>query len=188
VAIALDESADAVTPFAEGITIPVLLDRDHLASELLAISNVPTVIWVDEQDRIVRPNASEFGTDTFTEITGIKSEDHFDLVRAWVRDGVVPPLPEGFELADLDDDEIAARLHYRAAVHLRRAGDEAGSERHFEAAIALAPLDFTISRAAMPLRGQNPFGDEFMAMLTEWVGQGAPYHGLPRGPRPPLPA
>lgn len=149
---------------------------------------MPTVLWIDERDRIVRPNSAEFGTDTFTEITGIKSGDHMDLVRAWVRDGVLPDLPADVEIADLDDDEISARLHFRAAVHLRRSGDEPGSERHFETAIALAPLDFTISRAAMPLRGQNPFGEEFMTMLQEWVDQGAPYHGLPRQPRPALPS
>jgi hypothetical protein len=188
VAVALDESAEAIAPFAEGITIPVLIDRDHLLSELLAISNVPTVIWVDEHDRIVRPNAAEFGTDTFSEITGIKSQDHMDLVRAWVRDGTVPELPADFTVPDLDLDEIRARLHYRAAVHLRRNDDAASAERHFQAAVGLAPLDFTISRAAMPLRGKDPFGEEFMGMLQEWVEQGAPYHGLPRPPRPDLPS
>ena len=52
VAIAFDDSADAVRPFTEGITMPVLLDREHLISELLAISNVPTVVWVDADGRI----------------------------------------------------------------------------------------------------------------------------------------
>ena len=52
------------------------MDKDHLLTELYAISNVPTVIWIDEKGKIARPAASEFGTDVFTEITGIKREFH----------------------------------------------------------------------------------------------------------------
>ena len=48
VAIALDEHVDVVRPLTENITFPVLIDREHLITELLAISNVPTVLWVDE--------------------------------------------------------------------------------------------------------------------------------------------
>src|SRR5262249_8400748 len=148
VAVALDEHADAVRPFTEGITYPVLIDREHLLTELLAISNVPTVLWLDDSNRIVRPNANEFGTDTFAEFTGVTSEGHKEMVRAWVRDGVVPS--DGganATVVDLDRDELEARLHFRVAVHLQRRGDDEGAERHFQEALALAPLDFTIARA-----------------------------------------
>ncbi len=182
-AIAIDEEVDAVRPLTAGVTLPVIIDREHLVTELLAISNVPTVIWVDEDNRIVRPNASEMGSDLFTEFTGVKSEGHKNLVRAWVRDGAVPEDAGRTDVVgDLSDDEIAARLHFRLAVHLRRDGNEAGAARHFDTAIALAPLDFTISRAAMPLRGGNPFGEEFMALYEVWKEAGSPYHGL--GPTP----
>ena len=43
---------------------------EHLLTELYAISNVPTVIWIDEDDRIVRPNSVAFSTDMFAEFTG----------------------------------------------------------------------------------------------------------------------
>ena len=56
------------------------MDKDHLLTELYAISNVPTVIWIDEKGKIARPAASEFGTDVFTEITGIKREFHICLL------------------------------------------------------------------------------------------------------------
>ena len=162
--------------------MPVLIDRDHVTAEMLAISNVPTVLWVDENNRVVRPNANEFGTDTFVEFTGVSSKQHLDLVRRWVRHGDVPLTPTEVRAAvnDLDEQEISARLHFRMAVHLRRSGHEAAAERHFDKAIALAPLDFTVSRAAMPLRGQNPFGEEFFVLYEQWKAAGEPFHGISR--------
>lgn len=163
--------------------MPVLLDQQHLLTELLAISNVPTVVWVDESGRIVRPNANEFGTDTFVEFTGVSGEPHKQQVRDWVNDGVMPTDvgdSTSTVVGDLSDDEISARLHFRLATHLQRNGDAAGAERHFEQAIEFAPLDFTISRAAMPLRGGNPFGDEFFALYERWQAAGSPYHGISR--------
>ena len=179
IAVAIDENVEAVRGLATDITYPVLMDPDHVLTELYAISNVPSVIWIDEHDRIVRPNAAEFGTDTFSEITGISREGHMEQVRAWVRGGEVPPDAD-YQVDELSDDEVAARLHFRLAAHARRAGDQATADRHFDAAIELAPLDFTIARAAMPLRGADPFGEEFFGLYERWKAEGAPYHGIPR--------
>ena len=79
IAVALDESVGDVTPWTDGITFPVLIDREHLLSELYAISNVPTVVWIDQDDRIVRPNGVAFGSDLFKEFTGIEAGPHIDL-------------------------------------------------------------------------------------------------------------
>jgi len=114
-----------VRPWVEEVTFPVLVDREHVLSELYAISNVPTVVWIDEEDRIL------------------------------------------------------ARLHFRIAAHLRRRGDDAGARRHFAEAGRLAPYDWTIRRAALPLTGGDPFGQEFFTMYEEWQAAGSPYHGLP---------
>jgi hypothetical protein len=181
VAVALDDSPVEVRPWAEGITFPVLIDPNHLLTELYAISNVPTVIWIDEHDRIVRPNGVAFGTDQFKEFTGVESGPHLDALRRWVRTGELPITAEAARLAvaDLTDDEVAARLHFRIAVEARRQGRADVAGRHFEAASALAPDDFTIRRAAMPLTGGDPFGPEFMALYGTWLEAGSPYHGLP---------
>ena len=45
-------------------------------------------------------------------------------------------------------------------------------------ATELAPLDFTVARAAMPLTGRDPFGEEFLALYDDWIAAGSPYHGL----------
>lgn len=175
--MAIDENLEAVQGLSVGITYPVLMDPDHILTELYAFSNVPTVVWIDEDGRIARPNASEFGTDTFSEITGRTRAEHFDQIRAWVHDGAVPADADS-TIADLSQEEIEARLHFKLAVDARNAGDEDAANRHFDRAIELTPYDFTISRAAMPLRGEDPFGERFMTMLQEWIDLGAPYHGI----------
>jgi hypothetical protein len=181
IAVAIDESTDDVRPWTEGITFPVLIDREHLLSELYAISNVPTVVWIDEENRIVRPNGVAFGTDLFKEFTGVEAGPHFDLVRAWVREGVEPSsaVRSSEAVEDLTDDEVVAQLHFRVAVHARRAGDAESASRHFALAGELAPHDWTIRRAMMPLVGDDPFGEKFFALYQGWEQAGKPYHGLP---------
>jgi hypothetical protein len=187
--VALDETADDVREFTEGVSYPVLLDPEHLLSELYAISNVPTVVWIDEDDRIVRPNSVAFGSDLFVEFTGAEAGPHQDLIRAWVRDGTVPMTVDEARAAvgDLSDDEVRARLHFRIGAHLRRAGDDAAARRHFDEAGRLAPMDFTIRRAALPLTGGNPFGEEFFEMYRAYQDAGSPVHALPPTPAPASP-
>jgi hypothetical protein len=167
-----------VRPWTEGIEFPVLIDQQHAVSELYAISNVPTVIWIDEHDRIVRPNGVAFGTDTVTAFTGIESKPHLDLIRNWVVNGVEPETAS-VQVDDLSDDDVLARLHFRIAAHARRRGDDAVAAKHFARAGELAPHDWTIRRAAMPLTGEDPFGETFFVMYQEWEAAGRPYHGIP---------
>jgi peroxiredoxin len=181
IAVAIDQSADDVRPFTEGLTMPVLYDPQHLLTELYAISNVPTVVWIDEDGRIARPNAEAFGTDTFTEITGAESAPHLDLVRRWVRDDELPLDAEdaGAAIADLSEDEIVARLHFRIAAEAHRRGDADTTRAHVLRAGELAPDDLTVWRAGMPLIGEDPFGADFMVRYDEWRAKGSPAHSLP---------
>jgi hypothetical protein len=178
--VALDDAAADVLPWVEGITFPVLIDPNHLLTELYAISNVPTVIWMDEDDRIVRPNGVAFGTDTFKDFTGVDSRPHMDAVRHWARTGLAPMAPDAARQAvgDLSEAEVLARLQFRVAAQARRQGDEGAARRHFDEAGRLAPNDWTIRRAAMPLVGEDPFGQKFFDLYTEWQAAGSPYHGL----------
>jgi peroxiredoxin len=182
IAVAVDEDADAVRPWVEAAdaTFPVLLDRDHVLTERYSLVNVPTVIWIDEDDQIVRPNDVAFSDDQFKEFHGIDSGPHLAALRQWVTAGELP-------LGDTDDvrahqmpptdEEQRARLEFRIALELRRAGRAKAADAHFDAAIALAPLDFTIRRAVMPLRDQDPFfGEEFLALYEEWEAVGRPYY------------
>ncbi len=180
VAVAIDQSADDVRPWTEGISMPVLYDPNHVLTESYAISNVPTVVWIDEDDAIARPNGFAFGTDIFADFTGVESAPHLDEIRRWARDGTLPVTEDEARAAvgDLSDDEVLARLHFRVASEAHRRGDQDVTDRHVRRATELAPDDFTIWRAGMPLIGEDPFGDAFLEKYDEWKARGMPYHGL----------
>jgi len=181
VAVAIDQSADDVRPFTGGLTMPVLYDPQHLLTELYAISNVPTVVWIDEDGRIARPNAEAFGTDLFAEFTGAESAPHLDLVRRWVRLGELPLDADEARLAvaDLTEDEVLARLHFRIAAEVHRRGDAETTRRHVLRAGELAPDDLTVWRAGMPLIGEDPFGEDFLDRYDAWRAKGSPAHSMP---------
>ena len=120
VAVALDDSVEDVRPWVEGINFPVLIDPNHLLTELYAISNVPTVIWIDEADRIVRPNGVAFGTDMFKEFTGVEAAPHMDAVRRWVIEGRRP----------ISTDEARTAVGDLSADEQRRAEDLVGLLEH----------------------------------------------------------
>jgi peroxiredoxin len=180
IGVAIDNAAQDVVPWTEGITFPVLYDSNHALTELYAISNVPTVVWIDEDDDIVRPNGVAFGSDLFTDFTGVEAGPHQAAVRAWVRDGVVPIAADAARRAvdDLSEAEVAARLHFRLGVDALQRGADATGRRQLAMAAELAPYDWTVRRAAMPLVGQDPFGQDFLTLYEEWKDQGMPYHGL----------
>jgi peroxiredoxin len=178
VAVAVDEHPEAVRPFTEGIGFPVLIDRDRVFAERYALTNVPTVVWVDEAGVLVRGQDVAFPTETFREFHRIDSTDHLDGIRRWVRSGEVPA--DDVEAHVPDPDEQLAHLHYRLALHLWRTGRRDPAQRHFDRAAALAPLDFTVRRAILPLQGKDPFlGEEFLALWAEWDAAGRPYYGRP---------
>jgi peroxiredoxin len=180
IGVAMDNTPEDVTPFTEDISFPVLYDSQHVLSELYAISNVPTVVWIDEDDHIVRPNGIAFGSDLFSDFTGVQSAPHKDAIRSWVNDGVVPVATEEARAAvhDLSEDEVLARLHFRIGADAYNQGNETMARAHLEKASELAPYDFTVRRAAMPLLGQDPFGQDFLNLYEEWSARGMPYHGL----------
>ena len=62
-----------------------------MLADLYNVVNVPTIFWIDERGRIVRPNDVAFGTDTFKHITGLESARPLAALRGWVN-GETPAL------------------------------------------------------------------------------------------------
>lgn len=178
--MALDRSPEDARPWIEAArpTHPALIDIEHRVADLYNMVNVPTVVWIDEQGGIVRPNDVAFGTDTFRHITGIEAARHLGLLRAWVRGEAGAPDAGQVRRMLLvpGHDDQRARAEFGLGRWLAERGRADAAERHFVRASALAPHDFTIRRGSMPIRGIDPMGPAFRSMLQEWVGAGRPYY------------
>ncbi len=186
--MALDADEAAVLDWAtkEKLTMPVLIDKFHLIADFYGIVNVPAAIWIDENDKIVRPADSIPGSDMFRSFTNVDSEVHHNLLRNWVRSGerdLDDAVVREFQVKPNQDEQFA-RLHRRIAIALRERdqdGDDSASREHLARAEALAPLDWTIRRGNMPLVGVDPFGDEFFKFVGEWSQAGRPGFKLGTG-------
>jgi peroxiredoxin len=179
ISIAVDDDVEAARPFVEAAQpeFRSAIDPDHEVVEAYGILNVPSAVWIDEDDRIVRTADLAYGDRTWVEFHGVEPEPHLDALRAWVVDGVEPAGDDARDARRAPtDEEVRARLHYRIAAHLHRAGEQDAAERHFAAACELAPMDWTIRRGSLPLRGGDPFGPEFFAFWDEWKAAGEPLY------------
>ncbi len=180
ITVALDKTLDDARPWIEAAhpAHPSLIDTRHVLAELYNVVNVPTILWIDERGRIVRPNDVAFGADTFRQLTGLDSTIHLNAVRAWVSGATPAFSPTDIRaqqtLPTAADQQARAEFglgqwlwargrHERAALHFVRGGE-------------LAPHDFTIRRGTMPMRGIDPMGPQFRAMLGEWTQAGQPYY------------
>lgn len=173
ITVALDKDPEDARPYIERAnpTHPSLIDTQHVVAELYHVTNVPTMIWIDEQGRIVRPHDSQFGTDTFTAFHGKHSAPYLDALRAWVREGkgvLDPATVRSHQIQPTPETQLA-RAHRALAWWLHQRGTTEAAERHFLRAGELAPKDWTIRRGSMPIRGINPMGPEFFELAKEGV-------------------
>ena len=74
----------------------------------------------------------------------------------------------------LNLSELERIVQSLLAAWLHRHGHDDAAVVHFERAIELAPLDFTITRGSMPLRGEDPFGATFFEFWERWQAAGRP--------------
>jgi hypothetical protein len=180
VTVALDSRADDARPWIEAArpTHPSLIDTRHVVADLYNMVNVPTVVWIDEHGRIVRPNDVAFGTDTFRHITHIEAARHLGLLRGWARGEIAvlgPDQVRALQSVPSAADQLA-RAEFALGQWLVESGRPEAAARHFVKAGELAPHDFTIRRGTMPIRGIDPMGPQFRTMLQEWTGAGRPYY------------
>lgn len=137
---------------------------------------MPTILWIDEEGKICRPHDSQYGTDTFTQFHHRRSGPYLEMIREWVKDGagvLGADDVQGLQPAATPESQ-QARAERALAWHLHKSGRTEAAERHFERACELAPLDWTIQRGSMPIRGRNPFGPEFF----ELAGKGKPEYAM----------
>jgi peroxiredoxin len=174
--VALDDDPEDSRPWIEagGPSYPVAIDPAHVTAERYGITNVPSVVWVDEDDNIVKPPTIAPGDDQFVEFTRIESAQHHDALRRWVREGVLPESSRSAPPARTDEGQRAL-AERRVAALLQRHGDQDGARRHLAVAKELAPWDWTVRRGGIAMTGGDPFlGEEFTSFWKEWDASGRP--------------
>ncbi|GAB3195792.1 hypothetical protein GCM10027062_03500 [Nocardioides hungaricus] len=174
--VALDADPEDARPWIEAASpsYPVAVDTAHVTAERYGITNVPSVVWVDEDDRIVKPPTIAPGDDQFVEYTRIPADRHHDLLRAWVRDGVLPESASA-QTPERTDDEQRALAHRRIAAYHQRAGRTDAARAQLALAQELAPWDWTVRRGGIAMTGGDPFlGEEFTSFWEEWDAAGRP--------------
>lgn len=172
--VALDASPDAARPWIEAAdpTYPVVVDTAHVTAERYGITNVPSVVWVDEGGTVVKPPTIAPGDDQFRDFTLIDSATHHDALRRWVHDGELPATEAP---APRSPDEQLALAERRLGAHLHGQGHDQAAAAHLVRAVQLAPWDWTIRRGGIALRGEDPFlGEEFLAFWQTWDEAGRP--------------
>ena len=176
--VAFDNSPEESRPWVEAAdpTYPVVVDSAHVAAERFGITNVPSTVWIDEDGRVVKPPTISPGDDQFRDLTKIDAAAHHDALRAWVRDGTLPEkTPEAHRRTPEEQTALAER---RLGAWLHGAGHVHAARAHLARAVELAPWDWTVRRASIAIRGEDPFlGEEFVAFWQEWDEAGRPGYG-----------
>ena len=180
ISVSFDDSVDAAKPWVEqagDISFPVVVDRDHRTAELFGVINVPSTVWFDENGDMVRPPQIAPGDDRWREYTGVDADKHHDALREWVlNDKVDTSLMDQWGEPHAVDEGLA-RAHRRVGAWLMRNGQPELANEHFDTAKQLAPMDWTIRRGQMPLRGEDPFGQPLFDFWEEWEAAGKPSYG-----------
>ncbi|GAB1822050.1 redoxin domain-containing protein [Herbidospora sp. RD11066] len=173
--------------------VPISLDRDRadaaawhdgpvdaegVVAELYNVINVPTVVWIDEDGRVARPQDTMTATDTFRSMNGLSSEAAVAALRHWALTG--ESAASGQSLRRATEEERTARLHARIAAWAFREGRPDQARHHLALAAELAPHDVAIRRGLMPLDGIDPFGEAYFELRGELESAGiAIYRPLP---------
>ncbi len=179
ITVALDRADDAREWIERAApTHPSLIDEAHVVAGLYNMVNVPTVVWIDEEGGVARPNDVAFTTEEGGKYAAVSTEEQMGLLRRWVA-GELPAKDPQFlrsRLAARRPEAELARAHFAMGHWLYSQGRAEAAARHFETAGELAPGDFTTRRGTMRHRGSDPFGPEFAAMVGEWLSAGNTYY------------
>ena len=184
VSVAIDRRPEDAAPWIHkaAATHPALIDADGTVADQYQVLNVPTVVWIDEEGRVARPNDTQFATDLFRSMSGLDSARAMAALERWVRtdDSGLAAADVATHTPQVTAAQQRARTEAALALWLHRAGHPAEAAQHFAEAEKLAPEDVTIWRGAMPLLGVDPMGEEYFKRREALTEAGIPiYRPLP---------
>jgi hypothetical protein len=168
---------------AAGPTHPSVIDTTWAVADRYHVENVPTVYWIDEAGRIVRPQDVAFGSNAFQEFTGVDAFVHQQALRDWVT-GTRPAL----SAADVDefqrvpsDEEQLARAEFGLGRWLWAHGQGEAAKPHFARAEERAPHLWVLWRGSMRMRDLDPMGADMAERMTRYADVSrVPDRAIPR--------
>ena len=165
----------------------VLIDDQHIVTQLYHMVNVPTAVWINEQGRIVRPNEVAYVDNRFTAMHRIEAAPYLDAIRDWAANGdrssyliseaelkerLKPPPPE----------RAQADAEFRLGEYLYKHGYGPDAIPHFKEAQRLAPDNWNYKRQAWALSdAERDYGTSFMKEVQKLNGK--PYYAPRRLPK-----
>ncbi|MDX6742837.1 TlpA disulfide reductase family protein [Actinocorallia sp. A-T 12471] len=183
VSVALDRRPADAAPWitealAEGDPHTALIDADGHVTDLYDVLNVPTVVWIDADGKVARPQDTQFATDLFREMSGIDSSAALSALKRWVTQDESGLTPDETRRATrrTTPERQRARTEAALALWLHRQGRDDEAAAHFAEAEELAPEDVTIWRGSMPLLGVDPMGDAYFSRRDAMVKAGIPVY------------
>ena len=151
-------------PFVEAAasTHPSLIDQSHYMDARFGVTNIPQVMWIDENSMIVRPPepASPLpigrAAEEMVELVGgmDERERYVRMVRDWAEKGsdsryALSPAEVVARSGSRSPDISQAAAHFELAQHLwRHDGFSGPALAHFNAAHRLQPDNITYKRQA----------------------------------------
>ena len=165
-------------------THPSLIDIRHVVAELYGWVNVPTIAWIDEDGRLVRPGDPGWAGDYFRGMVepdfdhaamraeyGRLRDRYLDAVRDWVAHGAasrwaLAPDEVRRRLAGADRDHALAAAYFQLGTALQEAGRPDAAQAAFAEAKALRPDSWSFKRQAWHLEeAGKSAGPEFWAAV-----------------------
>lgn len=156
--------AEVARPWVEAAasTHPSLIDESHYMDARFGVTNIPQVMWIDEDGVIVRPPepgspmpVGEGALGMVQMVGGMDERERYvAMVRDWVEKGSASRYAYApAEVVDRSQPRSRAvseaAAHFELAQHLwRRDGFSEGALAHFNAAHTLQPDNITYKRQA----------------------------------------
>lgn len=158
----------------------VLIDTEHLVTQLYGMVNVPTAVWIDERGKIVRANEVAFVDDRFKSFSHMDAAPYLDAIRDWVVKGersafVLSEEELGKRLVPVSPDRLMADAEFTLAEYLYHAGHGREAIPHFKVAQQLDPANWNYKRQAWLLSdAERDYGTSFAKEVEKLNGK--PYY------------
>jgi hypothetical protein len=152
-------------------THPSLIDTTWAVADRYDVENVPTVYWIDEDGRIVRPQDVAFGSNAFQEFTGVDATVHHQALRDWVtgaRTGLSADDVDAFQRVPTDEEQLA-RAEFGLGRWLWAHGQGERARPLFARAEERAPKLWVLWRGSMRMRDMDPMGADMGERMERYA-------------------